>query len=73
MAITHSHPLPQTPEHHRSDDPGHIGSLEVVTPLRCKYIARLEIERREAVEAGRTNAAHVLTGAMCRHLRVMHP
>ncbi|MEU5049468.1 hypothetical protein [Streptomyces sp. NPDC021096] len=48
-------------------------SLEVVTPLRCEYIARLKVERRKAVEAGRANAAHLLTLAMCRHLRVMHP
>lgn len=48
-------------------------SLEVVTPLRCEYIARLKAERRKALEAGRTEAAHLLTVAVCRHLRVMHP
>ncbi|MEU1780961.1 MULTISPECIES: hypothetical protein [Streptomyces] len=48
-------------------------SLEVVAPLRCKYIARLKDERRMALEAGRPDAAHLLTVAMCRHLRVMHP
>ncbi|MEU3354963.1 hypothetical protein [Streptomyces sp. NPDC037389] len=48
-------------------------SLEVVTPLRCDYIARLKAERRKAVEEGRTDAAHFLTVAICRHLRVMHP
>ncbi|AZQ71939.1 hypothetical protein EKH77_12615 [Streptomyces luteoverticillatus] len=48
-------------------------SLEVVIPLRCKYIARLKAERRKALEAGHPDAAHRFTVAMCRHLRVMHP
>ncbi|MEU8583379.1 hypothetical protein [Streptomyces abikoensis] len=48
-------------------------SLEVVAPLRCEYLARLKAERRKALEAGHSDAAHLLTVAMCRHLRVMHP
>ncbi len=47
--------------------------LEIVTPPRCATCDRLKAERGKAQQAGRSDAARLLTEALGRHLRVMHP